>query len=73
MTPIGVVRRQRVNECMQFHVTNPPVQYTKMLAPLKSFASQSIYSETVRCETRDYTDLKTTNPAALAMKTAVPL
>jgi len=42
-----------------------------MLSPHRSFAFPSIYIETVRRETGDDTDLKTANPAALALKTAV--
>ena len=47
------------------------VQNPKMLSPHRSFAFPSIYIETVRRETGDDTDLKTANPAALALKTAV--
>jgi hypothetical protein len=48
-----------------------PVRYPKILAPQRSFAIQSIYTETLRCETGDNTNIKTANPATLTMKTAV--
>lgn len=48
-----------------------PVRYPKILALQRSFAVHYIYTEIVRCETGDDTNIKTANPATFAMKTAV--
>jgi len=67
------IKWMQLNECMQFHVTNP-LSNVQKCSHHKSHLSVTLFCiETVRCETGDDTNLKTTNLAALAMKTAVPL